>query len=92
MWLSLSASPFLEFPPQEYSLKWYESFFSDTRWIRGFWNSLIAAFVTIVISLPIGTLAAIGINEMKRKTRLWLETFFILPMVVPVIIFAIRGR
>ena len=87
--MSLSASPFLEFPPQEYSLKWYESFFSDTRWIRGFWNSLIAAFVTIVISLPIGTLAAIGINEMKRKTRLWLETFFILPMVVPVIIFAI---
>ena len=87
--MSLSASPFLEFPPQEYSFKWYESFFSDTRWIRGFWNSLIAAFVTIVISLPIGTLAAIGINEMKRKTRLWLETFFILPMVVPVIIFAI---
>ena len=87
--MSLSASPFLEFPPQEYSLKWYESFFSDTRWIRGFWNSLIAAFVTIIISLPIGTLAAIGINEMKRKTRLWLETFFILPMVVPVIIFAI---
>ena len=87
--MSLSASPFLEFPPQEYSLKWYESFFSDTRWIRGFWNSLIAAFVTMVISLPIGTLAAIGINEMKRKTRLWLETFFILPMVVPVIIFAI---
>ena len=87
--MSLSASPFLEFPPQEYSLRWYESFFSDNRWLRGLWNSLIAAAVTIAISLPIGTLAAVGVNEMKRKTRLWLETLFILPMVIPVIIFAI---
>ncbi len=87
--MSLSASPFLEFPPQEYSLRWYESFFSDDRWLRGLGNSLIAAVVTILISLPIGTLAAIGVNEMKKKTRLWLETLFILPMVVPVIIFAI---
>lgn len=87
--MSLSASPFLEFPPQEYSLRWYESFFLDNRWLRGLWNSLIAAAVTIAISLPIGTLAAVGVNEMKRKTRLWLETLFILPMVIPVIIFAI---
>jgi len=87
--MSLSASPFLEFPPQEYSIRWYESFFSDNRWLRGSWNSLIAAAVTIAISLPIGTLAAVGVNEMKRKTRLWLETLFILPMVIPVIIFAI---
>ena len=87
--MSLSASPFLEFPPQEYSLRWYESFFSNNRWLRGLWNSLIAAAVTITISLPIGTLAAVGVNEMKRKTRLWLEALFILPMVIPVIIFAI---
>ena len=87
--MSLSASPFLEFPPQDYSLRWYESFFSDNRWMKGLWNSLIAASVTIIISLPIGTLAAIGVSEMRRKVRLWLETFFILPMVIPVIIYAI---
>ena len=87
--MSLGASPFLEFPPGEYSFRWFESFFNDRRWIRALWNSLIAATVTMTVSLPIGTLAAIGVSKMSANFRLFFETFFITPMVIPVIIFAV---
>jgi len=87
--MSISASPFLEFPPSEYSFRWFESFFSDKRWIQALWNSIIAAMVTLSVSLPTGTLAAIGVNKMNAKFRLFFETFFITPMVIPVIIFAV---
>ena len=40
-------------------------------------------------SLPIGTLAAIGVSKMSANFRLFFETFFITPMVIPVIIFAV---
>jgi putative spermidine/putrescine transport system permease protein len=87
--MSLGASPFLEFPPESYSLRWFESFFSERRWMTGVWNSLQAAAVAIAISVPLGTLAALGVDRMTRRARPWLEAVFILPMVVPVIILAV---
>ena len=87
--MSLGASPFLEFPPESYSLRWFESFFSEQRWLNGVWNSLQAAAVAIAISVPLGTLAALGVDRMSRRARPWLEAIVILPMVVPVIILAV---
>jgi putative spermidine/putrescine transport system permease protein len=87
--MSLGASPFLEFPPENYSLRWFESFFSERRWLTAVWNSLQAAAVAIAISVPFGTLAALGVDRMSRRARPWLEAVFILPMVVPVIILAV---
>ena len=87
--MSLGASPFLEFPPESYSLRWFESFFSERRWLIGVWNSLQAAAVAIAISVPLGTLAALGVDRMTKQARPWVEAVFILPMVIPVIILAV---
>ncbi len=87
--MSLGASPFLEFPPESYSLRWFESFFSERRWMTGVWNSLQAAAVAIAISVPLGTLAALGVDRIGRRARPWLEAMIILPMVIPVIILAV---
>jgi len=87
--MSLSASPFLNFPPESYSLRWFENFFSEPRWLTGVWNSLQAAAVAMAISVPLGTIAALGVHRMTKRLRPWLEALFILPMVVPVIILAV---
>ncbi len=87
--MSLGASPFLEFPPTSYSLRWFESFFSEPRWLAAAWNSLQAAAVAIAISVPLGSLAALGVDRMARRVRPWLEAVFILPLVIPVIILAV---
>ena len=87
--MSLGASPFLEFPPANYTLRWFENLFTEVRWLSGAWNSLQAAAVAIAISVPLGTAAALGVDRMARQFRPWLEAIFVLPMVVPVIILAV---
>lgn len=87
--MALSNSPFLQFPPPSYSLRWFENFFQDPKWLRAIWNSLKAASVAVPLSVVIGTAAAIGVSRTTPKLRPWLETFFVLPMVVPVIILGV---
>ena len=87
--MSLGASPFLEFPPESYSLQWFERFFTERRWLIGVWNSVQAAAIAIGISVPLGTLAALGVDRMTLRMRPWIEGLFILPLVVPVIILAV---
>lgn len=87
--MAMSNSPFLQFPPPSYSLRWFENFFNEPKWIRSIWNSLKAASVAVPLAVIVGTAAAIGVSRATAKVRPWLETFFVLPMVMPVIILAV---
>jgi ABC-type spermidine/putrescine transport system permease subunit I len=87
--MSLGSSPFLKFPPDQYSLRWFQSFLSDSKWLTSTLNSLKAALVAVPLSLVLGTAAAIGVSRAKSWLRPWLETAFVLPMIVPVIIVAV---
>jgi putative spermidine/putrescine transport system permease protein len=53
----------LQFDPAGYSLKHYQDFFNNAEWQRSFWNSLIIAPIATVISVSLGTLAAIGLSQ-----------------------------
>ncbi|WP_395517457.1 ABC transporter permease subunit [Pseudorhizobium flavum] len=87
--MSLGNSPFLSFPPDSYSLRWFDKLFSDAKWLRGVSNSLQAAGVAVCLSVVLGTLAAIGTMRVGKGFRPLLETIFILPMVIPVIILSV---
>ncbi len=87
--MSLGSSPFLSFPPDSYSLVWYENFFSTSKWMAALTRSLQIAALVVVISVGLGTLAALGVSRMRPRWRALVETLFILPMIVPVIILAV---
>ncbi len=40
--MSFSASQFLEFPPRQWSLRWYESYFDSASWMQATATSLKA--------------------------------------------------
>jgi len=68
--LSFNAQDFFTFTPEMlrldpegYSLKHYRDFFSNNEWQRSFKNSLIIAPIATVISVSLGTLAAIGLSQ-----------------------------
>ena len=73
--LSFNAQDFFTFTekmlaldPEGYSLKHYADFLgirydSNGEWIRSFWNSLIIAPLATMISVSLGTLAAIGLSQ-----------------------------
>ena len=87
--MSLGSSPFLTFPPESYSFRWYENFFAASKWMNALFRSLQIAGITVVVSLVIGTAAAVGLTRIDKRWRGWLEALFILPMIVPVIILSI---
>jgi len=49
-----------------FSLKWYESLFTDSRIMGALVNTLFIAITAALVATVLGTIAAIGINAMRR--------------------------
>jgi putative spermidine/putrescine transport system permease protein len=93
--LSFNAEDFFTFTPEMlrldpegYSLKHYRDFFTNNEWQRSFKNSLIIAPIATVISVSLGTLAAIGLSQSHVPGRRVIMAILISPMIVPLIISA----
>jgi putative spermidine/putrescine transport system permease protein len=78
----------LRFEAEGYSLKHYQDFFTNNEWQRSFKNSLIIAPIATVISVSLGTLAAIGLSQSHVPGRRAIMAIMISPMIVPLIISA----
>ena len=87
--LAFSDSSFLVWPPTGFSLRWFETFFQQTKWVSATINSFKVAILTTLISLLVGTMAAFGIARMRGIRRSLLYIFFIIPMVIPAIVLAL---
>ncbi len=93
--LSFNAQDFFTFTPEMlrldpegYSLKHYRDFFTNNEWQRSFKNSLIIAPIATIISVSLGTLAAIGLSQSHVPGRRAIMGILISPMIVPLIISA----
>src|SRR5699024_5757041 len=49
--LSFGASTWLEFPPSEFSFKWYQELFSSSEWLIPIINSLKVAVPVVFLSM-----------------------------------------
>lgn len=95
MWLSFNAQDFftftpemLAFDPEGYSLKHYRDFLTTDEWMQPLKNSLIIAPIATIISVSLGTLAAIGLSQSHVPGRQTIMAVLISPMIVPLIISA----
>ena len=64
--MSFSGAQYLEFPPRQWSLRWYESYFASAAWMQATATSLKAGFFTALLATPLGVLAAYGLQEIGR--------------------------
>jgi len=87
--ISFSSSPYLQFPPPGWSLRWYVAYFEDTAWIDATIRSLKVAAATMVLSTVLGTLLAFGVVRGRYPGKSLLNQFSLLPLIVPVIIYSI---
>ena len=78
----------LRFDPAGYSLKHYKDFFNNNEWQRSFKNSLMIAPIATIISVSLGTLAAIGLSQSHVPFKRVIMALLISPMIVPLIISA----
>lgn len=87
--MSFSASQYLEFPPREWSLRWYANYFDSIEWMQATMTSLKAGTLTMLLATPIGVMAAYGLQVSRHRWANATFALLITPMMVPVILIAI---
>ncbi len=79
----------LRLDPDGFSLKHYRDFFGengDYSWLQAFGNSIKIAPLATLISVGLGTLAAIGLTQPHVPFKRQITALLISPMIVPLII------
>ena len=93
--LSFNAQNYFTFTPEMlaldpagYSLRHYFDFFTNPDWQLATYNSLTIAPMATLISVSLGTLAAIGLSQSHVPFKRAIMAILISPMIVPLIISA----
>jgi len=93
--LSFNAQDFFTFTPamlaldpEGFSLKHFRDFFTNPDWQLAMRNSLSIAPMATLISVGLGTLAAIGLSQAHVPFKRVIMALLISPMIVPLIISA----
>jgi ABC-type spermidine/putrescine transport system permease subunit II len=87
--MSFSSASSLEFPPPGFSLRWYQSFFDDPRWLDAARISTLVAATSSFAAVVLGGLAAYGLARGTFRGREVLEANFVAPLIIPPVITAV---
>jgi ABC-type spermidine/putrescine transport system permease subunit II len=86
--LSFTSSGFPLFPPPLVSSRWYDLIATDPAWTSAFKSSLQLTWIGGAIATVAGTCAALALRR-RPGTSLGLTTWFLVPLVIPWIVYAI---
>lgn len=87
--LSFSSGSFLAYPLPGWSLRWYHEVLGGGRWLKALGVSLVVGVSATVLSVVLGTLAALGLARLRGAWAAVLKTMILAPMIVPVILIAV---
>ncbi len=79
----LNAGDYLTFPPQGLSLRWVISFLSSQSLRTSYLLSLTIAFVVMLLSTALGTMAALFLTRVAFRGRSLLRAYFLAPLMLP---------
>ena len=80
--LSFSDAPYLSFPPEHYSLRWYRTYLSDREWLQATGLSLVLGIGGATLATFAGGLAALAIARLARSLRTALLLVCAAPLIV----------
>lgn len=87
--VSFSATTSLSFPPPGWSLRWYEAFFGQEKWIGSVWVSLQAAVGTMILATMSGVAASYGLHVGRFRLGDAIRTTLVSPLAVPTILISV---
>lgn len=86
--VSFTSDRFMSFPPDGFSLRWYQKIAQDPGWRGAFIDTIIIGFICMIIATSIGTLSAYGISRVRSAfLRNAILILFLSPLVVPYVSF-----
>ena len=87
--ISFSSATYLEFPPKEWSTRWYVDYFSRAEWIDATIHSFEIGICVTVIAVILGSLAAYGLVRGRFPGKKFINAVIISPMVAPILVTAV---
>lgn len=82
-WLSFFRQEIPSFPPEGYSLRWYQAIATNDRFVDGFLLSLQLGVIATALGLTVGVPAALCLSRYRFKGREALSSLLLLPLMVP---------
>ena len=82
---SFTAGKIIAFPPQGFSLRWYEAIAMASDLRAAFLRSLYVAIVCTLVAVPIGTLAGVALAKYRIRFEKTLQIYLLLPFTIPLI-------
>lgn len=89
--MSLTSGNALAFPTPGYSLRWYQELLDDPRWLSSFWNSVVIAVTSTLLSSLLGIPAAIGLAWGSFPGKRIVYAVIAAPLVAPVVIVGVAA-
>jgi putative spermidine/putrescine transport system permease protein len=79
----------LAFPLPGFSLRWYETIATTPAWLDAARNSLIIGVSSTILSMILGTTAAIGLARARFRFKPLLVGLVVSPILIPIVITAV---
>jgi ABC-type spermidine/putrescine transport system permease subunit II len=87
--MSFSNQLYLSFPPPGWSLRWYEAMWTNGDWARATLSSIAVGIPTALLSLVLGTLAALATLRGSLRWAATASAIIVAPMMLPHVILAV---
>ncbi|RJT43451.1 ABC transporter permease [Rahnella woolbedingensis] len=92
--MSFTSGQTLKYPPQGFSLRWYEALLDPVRSATeqsAAWNSLKIAVLAVLGALVFAVPATIGLTRMKRRSVSTIEPLLLAPLVLPSLVYGLAA-
>lgn len=92
--MSFTSGQTLKYPPQGFSLRWYEALLDPVRSAteqNAAWNSLKIAGLAVLGALLFAVPATIGMTRMKRRSVSTIEPLLLAPLVLPSLVYGLAA-
>lgn len=86
---SFNSVAYNTFPPQGFSLRWYQNVFEQKAFFAAFGRSIGVALLTALVSVVFGVTASLALTKYHFPGSNALRSFFMAPLVLPKIVIGV---
>ncbi|TQI75349.1 putative spermidine/putrescine transport system permease protein [Bosea sp. AK1] len=87
--VSFTTSSFMRWPPEFFTLRWYQTYLLHPIWVSAIVRSLLVGLGAAIIATAVGTPAAFALVRGRLPGKPALMSFIIVPMILPHMVLAI---
>jgi putative spermidine/putrescine transport system permease protein len=83
---AFNAGDYLTFPPQGFSLRWFQNFFTSEPFMEALSYSLRLALLVTLVATVLGTLSSLYVVRHAGRVKAFLRVLFVSPLAFPSIL------